>query len=135
MSALPECISTFREGWIHEDVERVRQAITPDMVYVDPFGSYDGAEAMLKYCRASFRRFRQITMEITRLAVAGNTVGLEWAFGLTGDIPGIEGKRVDLVGAGILELRDGRIRSWHDYWDSAQMARQLGLRDVHELRG
>jgi limonene-1,2-epoxide hydrolase len=135
MITLPSCIETFRQGWMKEDIELIKKAITPDMIYVDPFGTYEGADAMIKYCVASFRRFRDYSMEITRLAQTGNVVGLEWSFKLTGDVGPIAGKRVELVGAGMLELRDGRIRSWHDYWDSRQMAKQLEIGDVHELRG
>ena len=135
MANLPKCIETFQRGWHKKDSNLIREAITDDMVYVDPFGRYEGADQMLKYCASSFRRFRDIDLEFTRSACTGELVGLEWSMGLTGDVKGIEGKRVELVGAGMLELRDGKIRSWHDYWDSVQMAKQLGIPNVHELRG
>ena len=51
------------------------------------------------------------------------------------DVPGIDGKVVELIGGAIVRTRDGLLSSWHDYWDTALMTRALGLATAHDLRG
>lgn len=130
-----ESLELYRRGWDEEDADLIASAITDDFELHDPWGSFHGVAKMRQYCETTYRRFRDIRTVYTEVIDGGSVVGIEWVMSLTGDIEGIDGKVVNLIGGAIVRMEDGRIRSWHDYWDSAQMSRALGLESARDLQG
>lgn len=130
-----ETLELYRRGWDEEDFGPIEAAITDDFELLDPWGTLVGKEKMRRYCEASYRRFRDITTVYTAIVEQDGVVGVEWTMSLTGDLPDIDGKVADLVGGAIVRMRGDRIASWHDYWDSAQMSRALGLPTALDLKG
>jgi steroid delta-isomerase-like uncharacterized protein len=72
-----------------------------------------------------------VTFELTSRLATGRQGGAEWVMRGThrGDMPGLPatGKQVDLRGASIFDLADGKIRRCSDYWNVATFLKQLGL--------
>jgi steroid delta-isomerase-like uncharacterized protein len=105
-------------------------------VYTDPLGRYEGREAIQDYLEAGARAFPGRSLETTRLIEEGDTAVAEWTFRAThnGPITRLDGpeipatgKTVEVPGVTVITVRDGKVRSQHDYFDLVGMMTQLGL--------
>jgi steroid delta-isomerase-like uncharacterized protein len=107
-----------------------------DAVYTDPLGHCEGRKAILDYFEQSDKPFSDISQEISRLIEEGDIVVAEWIWRATNTAPltmpdGTEipasGRTVELPGVDIITVRNGKVVSQRDYFDTAAMASQLRL--------
>lgn len=102
------------------------------------------AEGKDNYKTAFTRFFGSISgvrADVKSLISSGEWAAAVWTFSGTqkGDFPGIPatGRSFSVRGVSILQVRNGKVSSRTDYWDSATMLRQLGViptqatRNVH----
>jgi ketosteroid isomerase-like protein len=80
-----------------------------------------GPAAVKELVARSARRFRALRFELHRLYVEGDAAAFEWTMYLAR-----RDKEIVVPGATFVELRDGKIVRWQDYWDTATFLRQLG---------
>jgi steroid delta-isomerase-like uncharacterized protein len=109
---------------------------TRDAVLIDPNGRHEGTEAIRAYIEEAEKPFPDVWMDTSLLIEEGETVVGEWIFRAThtaplpmpngGEIPAT-GKTVELPGASICELRDGKIAVRRDYFDFDLVLKQLGV--------
>jgi steroid delta-isomerase-like uncharacterized protein len=107
-----------------------------DDVYTDPFGRFEGREAILAYLEEGDKPFSDHRTETSRIVEEGDTVVVEWTWRATHTGPftmpdGTEipatGKTVELPAVSVITVRDGMVASERDYFDGADFMRQLGL--------
>jgi limonene-1,2-epoxide hydrolase len=60
--------------------------------------------------------------EIRTIVSTGDTVAVERV-----DVNAMNGVTVTFYVTAIFEVRDGAITQWREYWDTAHVARQLGI--------
>ena len=105
-----------------------------DAVLIDPTGRYEGREAIEPYLEESCKPFSDQRMETVLVIEDGDTTVAEWTWTAshTGSLAMPDGSEVPptgkaLVGAGvtIITVRDGKIASERDYFDSAAVMSQV----------
>jgi len=118
------------------DVEGFVNSYTEDATLVNPFGTFEGRAAIREHWSREKAAFpdRAITLDV--LVEQGDTLADEWTFVGTHTGPlvmadGTElpptGKRIELKGMELVQLRDGKIAAQHQYWDNMAVAGQLGV--------
>lgn len=122
---IPPEVETWRQAWVAEDTDLVLASATPDVVYSDPYGVFEGHDALEKYCAAAFVNFVDWEMDVLTLIREGDRMAVEWQFALTSAQPESQGRRATFTGVGIVSIRDGRISEWRDNFDSGVLLRQL----------
>ena len=72
----------------------------------------------------------ELRVETVNLLVAGDSYAKEWVMtGVhTGDMPGLPatGRNFRIVGAGVGQVRDGKIANATEYWNLADFLSQVG---------
>ena len=89
-----------------------------------------GPSEIKGYLSSVFTWAPDFAVSVTSMAVAGQTVVVEWTMdgthtGPMGAFPAT-GKRFSVRGASVIELEDGGIRRNSDYYDGAAFLMQLG---------
>lgn len=130
---LERMLQDYYDAWNAHDVERIATFFTDDCVYDDvPAGApTHGKEELKASWGAFFPTCPDFKIKVKALFATGDWAGSEWVLSGTqaADWPGMPntGKSFTIVGASIMELRDGKIRRNSDYWDMVSMLVQLGM--------
>ncbi len=90
-----------------------------------------GKEQYTGVFKGFFGSISGVKAQVKSVVASGEWAAAVWDFSGTqkGDFPGIPatGKSFSVRGVSILQVRNGKVRSRTDYWDSATMLRQLGV--------
>lgn len=116
------------------DLDGMKQLYDAEVVEdIVPIGILRGQSAVLAFFGALFAAMPDLETTVGRL-VAGDEgrVAVEWRMAGTfsgGAFQGIDptGRRVEMRGFDLFEVRDGKIVSNTGYYDGAEFARQVGL--------
>jgi steroid delta-isomerase-like uncharacterized protein len=121
-----EVVRRLNRALTERDWEAVRELVAEDCEWTDvPSGeTIHGVEALIGLCRVFTAAFPDFRVESTRLIAEGDLVASEWSGRGTHEETGRAFAR---TGVGIVELRDGRIVRYRDYFDRQTMTEQLGL--------
>jgi steroid delta-isomerase-like uncharacterized protein len=91
----------------------------------------EGSEALKAVYTNLFRAFPDIHINAIKVISDGSDVVVEWVFSgtMTGHFAGHEpnGRRFEMNGCEILEMKDGKIFKQRGYWDKTTLLSQLGL--------
>jgi predicted ester cyclase len=118
------------------DLEGIVNSFTEDGVLVTPYGTFEGRAAIREFSRRDIAAFPERTVAMDVIVEQGDTIADEFTFVAMNTGPfvmpdGTElpptGKRVEVKGMELLQMRDGKIAAHHMYWDSMAVIRQLGL--------
>ena len=118
------------------DVEGLVNLYTEDATLVSPVGTFKGRAAIHEYRSSEKGAFPDRTMTLDVSVEQGDTIADEWTWAgtHTGRLvmpDGTElpptGKRIELKGMELVQLRDGKVAVHHGYWDNMALAGQLGL--------
>jgi steroid delta-isomerase-like uncharacterized protein len=114
------------------------QMLTDDIIWADPAlpEPLRGVAAVQEFMRASFRTFPDLRFgepDPPHLSAAGDQVA--WAWIMRGsmrgsaDPPGFAptGRRMQVDGVDLWRIRDGRITRYRAFYDTTDLARQLGI--------
>ena len=115
------------------DLERFRSLLHPDAE--DRFlavGTFTGRDAVVAFFDEMFRAVPDSRLEVRGVITDGNVAAVEWTMRGTfsgGSFQGIRatGKRVELEGVDVIEVRDGAQYRNSIYYDGATFARQIGM--------
>jgi ketosteroid isomerase-like protein len=120
--------------------------MTDDVVLITPIGRHDGREALRAYLEEWDKLLSDMRLETSLVLEDGDAVVAEWTLRFTvtghprlrlgqmagGPLPTPDGgeiaptgKVVEYSAMSVLRLRHGKIASWRDYYDSADLTRQL----------
>ena len=133
-----EVVRKLSEALTNRDWTAFADLVTEDCQWTDvPSGrTIRGVDELLDVCRAFTASFPDFSVESVTLIGEGDLVANEWnAHGTHdgplprpdgGDYPPT-GRSFARTGVGIVELRDGKIVRYRDYFDRQTMTEQLGL--------
>lgn len=114
------------------DLSRLLDLFAPDYVYVGPDGvAMKGATFGIEVAQKYLDAFADLSLDITNQIVSGDTSVVEFtATGThTGELEGIPatGRKVVMAVCNIVTVRNDYVVSEHEYYDGADMLRQLGV--------
>jgi steroid delta-isomerase-like uncharacterized protein len=135
---LVEFTRRYLAAWNDHDAAAMAPLLTEDIAWHDPAlpAPAQGVGAVQDFMRAAWRAFPDLSFrepERPHLSVAGEKVAWAWQMGGTFngplDPPGFAptGRRMEVEGVDLWELRDGRIAHYRALYDLNDMARQLGI--------
>jgi limonene-1,2-epoxide hydrolase len=114
-------VRRFFEACVRADPDEFADYFTEDAVWWNsPWQPIKGRPAIREALRQGARRMKALPWEVRHIVAQGNIVLTERVdHFLVGE------NRISVPCMGILELRDGKISAWRDYWDLRQFERQL----------
>ena len=114
MSDNETVVSDFIVAWSEGDARKLADFFTEDaVIWNDGRTTVRGREAIYEHFTMQLSMCTDCDFEITRTAVAGNTV-----FNERIDRMKIVGAPIELPVAGVFELDDtGKLTAWRDYFD------------------
>ena len=106
-------------GWERMDAAAIAALFAPEGRYEGPlFGEFPvGPEAVEAACAAAFAELTEVQVPVTTLAAAGDVAFAEGRFQCTDHV----GVRTDFPLVMAVELRDGMIVRFTEYFDTAQV--------------
>ncbi len=121
-----EIVRRFGDALTTRDWAAFRRLVAENCEWTDvPSGqTIDGVEALIDLCRSFTATFPDFRVESLTLIGQGDVVANEWS-GRGTHAP--TGRSFARTGVGIVELRDGKIVRYRDYFDRQTMTEQLGL--------
>lgn len=121
-----EVVRRLNRALTERDWAAVRELVAEDCEWTDvPSGeTIHGVEALIDLCRTFTAAFPDFRVESTTLIGQGDLVASEWSGRGTHEETGRAFAR---TGVGMVELRDGVIVRYRDYFDRQTMTEQLGL--------
>ena len=125
MSANTDVVRRFGEALTNRDWDAFREVVAEDCEWTDvPSGEViHGVEALIDLCRTFTAAFPDFRVESVNLVGQGNLVANEWRGRGTHTRTGRGFVR---TGVGIVEVRDGKIAAYRDYFDRQTMTDQVG---------
>ncbi len=123
-------VQEFCDLMVKRDPEPLRKFLTADSVYQNcGMTASVGVEAILQNLAAQFTMF-PVSYEYVMKSIAanGNSVLTE-RLDMIDTPTGVQG--VPVMGTFVIE--DGKIRRWHDYWDTALPMKMMTGVDVSDL--
>jgi len=118
--------------WNHRDVSRMLDYYCDDIVWrnVAMGEVYDGKDAVRVFLEQLFTALPDLELEITLRVPRGRYVAEEYVIRGThvGTLFGLPptGRRLEIKAMSMVELRDGKLKEDHFYFDAASAMRQMG---------
>ncbi len=114
------------------DLARLRELAHPDYVYVGTDGVEGDIEAGVAVAELYTTAFPDLSFEVRATHAPSDDVSVVELVARgthTGPLDGIPptGRRAEVVGCNVVEIRDGKIHRERDYFDTMALMRQLGL--------
>jgi steroid delta-isomerase-like uncharacterized protein len=125
VSANAEVVRRFGEAMTARDWHAFRELVAENCEWTDvPSGEViHGVEALIDLCRAFTATFPDFRVESLTLVGEGDVVANEWRGQGT---HAQTGRTFVRTGVGMVELRDGKIVAYRDYFDRQTMTDQIG---------
>jgi steroid delta-isomerase-like uncharacterized protein len=136
MSANKELLDRYVERYNAGDLDGVMELYAEDAVQIMPDGTYEGWNAVRDRLAQELDGFTQLNHTVRSFVEQGDTFADEWTFVGTHSGPfrlpdGSElpptGKRVEIRGMEVVQVRDGKIILNALYYDNLASMAQLGL--------
>lgn len=117
------------------DIPGLTSLCASDCVLNDIGITLRGPEQIGQYLQSYFTAFPDLSIEVRRLIVDGNSVAAEVRFRgtqtgplamPTGELPA-SGRTMDIEAADLITVEDGKITTWRVYLDTVLFMTQLGL--------
>ena len=124
MSEVPEVVGRFLSAWTLRDPQIAAAAVTKDVVITDPNGTFTGPAALVEHLDVILRRF-DFGITFGTCLVDGDQVACTYRCDMTGRSSRLAGVVTGFDAALFVELREGKIHRWTEYWDPAGVARHL----------
>lgn len=130
-----EILQRYLAAWNAQDGERLAALYHPEAERASPLGTARGGAAIREAAARFWRAAPDSRIAFTHWAARGDVVLYEFTdegahtgplATAAGEVPG-SGRRFRIEGAGVLELRAGRIAAERLYFDTARFLAQLGL--------
>jgi steroid delta-isomerase-like uncharacterized protein len=136
MSANSELLERYVELYNAGDLDAVMDLYAEDAVQIMPEGTFEGRSAIRERLARDLVACPDIAWTVLSFVEQGDTFADEWTFVATHTGPfqlpdGTElaatGKRVELRGMELVQVRDGKIVVDNLYYDNMAVLAQLGL--------
>lgn len=121
MRANEQIVRDFIAAWSRLDVDEIVAFFAPDGTYHNMMNKpISGHDNLRKFIGGFIKDWTQTTWDVLNIASQGDIVMAERL-----DKTRLGAQSVDLPCCGVFELRDGKIRSWRDYFDLATYTRAI----------
>ncbi|HEY7561043.1 MAG TPA: nuclear transport factor 2 family protein [Gaiellaceae bacterium] len=136
MSANRELLDRYVERYNAGDLDAVMDLYAQDAVQIMPDGTFEGWSAVRERLAQELDGFTELDHTVRSFVEQGDTFADEWTFVGTHSGPlrlpdGRElpptGKRVEIRGMELVQVRDGKVVLNTLYYDTAAVMAQLGL--------
>jgi len=108
-------IEQARNAWVTRDVDTLTELFTDDGELIVP-GQRSRGRARIREQIANFaQKYMDVNITIQRIVIDGNQAAVEWHYE---DTEKSTGKRSQADDAIILEVKDGQICYWREYFDT-----------------
>ena len=127
-----QVVEQHMKAWSSRDVDGIVACFTEDSTFTDLAmqETFEGHAGIRQFAESTFGAFSEFQWTADQMLEDGDRVCTEWHFSALQkiDIPGMPatGKRADIPGVTVDELRDGRIHRHRDYWSLATYLQQIG---------
>ena len=125
-------IDTYFDAFNKHDPEAVAALFGRGGTYIDPAASSGvKGKALKDYLRGHYAAFPDARYRLLRTIVSANgLMACEWRFkgtntGALGNSPATN-RAVEVLGASVLQAKDGKIAWLHGYYDRRNLLKQLG---------
>ncbi len=109
-------VELAKNAWIDRDADALAQLFTPDAQIIVPGQRWQG-QAKIRTEVAKFARlYTDVQITIHRTIVDGNQAAVEWHYE---DTETATGKRSQADDAIVIEVNNGRISYWREYFDTS----------------
>jgi steroid delta-isomerase-like uncharacterized protein len=117
------------------DSRALSELCAPTCEMIEPGVHLNSGDQIGSYMQTFFTAFPDLRIEVQSMLEEDDAVATEVRFigthtgplaGPGGELPPT-GKEVDLVGADFLTVSNGKLTSWHVYYDTGAFMSQLGL--------
>lgn len=135
MSKGTDFVNNWMDAVNRGDLQTLIDMCQPDVEFSNPDGSFRGAEGVVAAFKPVIDASSERTVQITNLVESGDTVVVEFVFGLRhtgplatpmGVVPATN-KIGSLPMIGVYELRDGKLARSRGQYDRLSIVTQLGL--------
>jgi limonene-1,2-epoxide hydrolase len=114
-------VQAMVEAWNTMDLERVIALFAPDGVFhsvmLEPV---EGRDALRAHFTPVFAELDRVTLEVVNLGAVGDVVFVERVDDFV-----YRGKHSRIPVVGVIEVADGHIREWRDYYDRTTMVEAM----------
>lgn len=108
-------IETARDAWVRQDAQALAQLFTPDGQLIVPGQRWQGREEIRRAVSRFAQDYSNVKIDIRQVIIEGNRAAVEWSYE---DVEIATGKRNKADDAIIIEVRDGHISYWREYFDT-----------------
>src|SRR5262245_3004311 len=105
-------------AWERADLAAIVADFAPDGVLISPGGHWQGYDALRQAAQAFFAAATDGQVVVTRVLLDGDEGAAEWIWSETSRT---DGRRRTIEDAIIFSLRDDKIISWREYFDTAAL--------------
>lgn len=110
-----------RRAWLAGDLDAYLDLFAPDLIFQSPAHREPlaGRDAFAALVRGSFAALEPTLFEFSHVAVHEDLVLAEWQLAATHRA---SGERIAWWGMSVYRIADGRIATWREYWNPADVA-------------
>ncbi len=124
-----KAIESLLAAWNSRDVERVVAAFGNAAVYEDVAAGeiHRGKDQIGKWVVSAFRDIDNFKLEVVRSSFYKGGGVVEWVWSGTDTGLFKTGKSFTVRGVSVIEVREGKVSIYKEYYDFSTVMRQLGL--------
>lgn len=112
-------------AWNARDVDAIAALFAEDgrfLSMMQPATAREGRETIREAWGELLAGVSEIELQLRNIAVSGNSVFLERV-----DVFTYNGKEGRVPVACVLDIRDGKVQEWREYYDHASLLREMGV--------
>ena len=124
-----KAIESLFAAWNSRDAEKVVAAFGNAAVYEDVAAGemHRGKDQIGKWVAGAFRDIENFKLEVVRSSFYKGGGVVEWVWSGTDKGLFKTGKSFSVRGASVIEVREGKVSNYKEYYDFSTVMRQLGL--------
>jgi uncharacterized protein (TIGR02246 family) len=118
-SSLPQdirsTIELARKAWIDRDADALAELFTEDGTLIVPGQRWQGQTRIRSEIAKFARDYTDVSITIERIIIDGDRAAVEWHYEDTEKATGKRNRSDDAI---VLEVQNGRISYWREYFDT-----------------
>lgn len=108
-------VKQARDAWVARDADALAQLFTPDGELIVPGQRWQGQTNIREAVTRFAQQYTDVKIEIKRIIIEDNQAAVEWTYEDTEKATGIRNKAEDAI---FVDLKNGRINRWREYFDT-----------------
>ena len=109
-------VEQAKNAWVARDADALAQLFTPDAQLIVPGQRWQGQAKIREEVAKFARLYTDVQITVHRTIVDGNRAAVEWHYE---DTEKATGKRSQADDAIVIEVTNGRISYWREYFDTS----------------